>query len=195
MVKAKQLNLLKDPRKSTKLWWIQKHHLYGGSLNYRKVARPFDSKKLNHIVLKANLGAALGFNRFEKTVREIIRKSAARYGVQIKELAVHVNHLHILTYTKSRDSQTRFLRLLSAELGRRYKALRKRMGYSVRPLWSARPFTRLVGFGRRTLQNIKVYIRRNRYEALGFISTKPRRHRLNQFLSNWTDNLSAPDTA
>lgn len=115
MVRAKQLSLLKDPRKNTKLWWIQKHHVYGGSLNYRKVARPFDSKKLNHVVFKADLGVALGFNRFEKAVREIIQKCAARYGVRVHELAVNVDHLHILTFSKSRESQTRFLRLVAAE--------------------------------------------------------------------------------
>jgi hypothetical protein len=50
MARKQQLSLFKPPRKNTKLWWITEQHSYGGSMNYRKVARPFDSKKLTHAV-------------------------------------------------------------------------------------------------------------------------------------------------
>lgn len=191
MALVKQLNLLKDPRKDTKLWWISKQQVYGGSLNYRKVARPFDSKKLSHTVLKADLGPNLGFNRFQKAIHEIVHRSAKKYGLKIHEWAIHEDHLHLLTFTKSREAQTRFLRFLSAELGRWYARLRRKLGYSARPLWRARPFTRLVSWGRRSRQAVRLYIKRNRAEALGFVAYKPRNHRLNVFLCRWAAPIQA----
>ncbi len=182
---ARQLTLLKEPRRNTKLWWIVKQSAYGGSLDYRKVRRPFDSKKLTHVVFKAELGKALRFTRFETRVRDILKNVAARYGIRIKSVAVHHDHVHILFYTKSREAQIRFLRLFSAELGRRYAALHRKLGIRARKLWVARPFTRLVSWGRKSLLAAKRYIERNQWEATGFLDYKPRRHRLTAFLTKW----------
>lgn len=186
MARTKQLNLIKDPRQKTKLWWIVKQGVYGGSLNYRKVRRPFDSKKLSHTVFKAALGRAVWFTRFEGTVREIIKQTAKRYGVRIKDIAVNRDHIHVLFYTASRESQTRFLRYISAELGRRYARLRARAGFRQHPLWVSRPFSRLVSWGRRSLQQVRAYIQRNRDEVLGFVEYKPRKHALAKFLNAWS---------
>src|SRR4051812_14464359 len=119
----KQLQLIKDPRKNTKLWWIEKQHTYGGSLNYRKVKRPFDSKKLTHTVFKANLGTAIWFTRSQQSIQKLVRSIAERYDVRIKDLAINKDHIHIVFYTKHRENQINFLRLLAAELGRKYKAI------------------------------------------------------------------------
>ncbi len=185
MSREKQFSLLKDPRKNTKLWWIAKHSVYGGSMNYRKVRRPFDSKMLTHVVFKAELGQALWFSRFEKLVRSTLTAAAARYGIRVDEVAVNRDHIHILFYTKSREAQIRFLRFFSAEMGRRYAALRRRLRIAVRPLWVARPFTRLVSWGKKSLARVRGYIRRNRWEVLGFLAYKPRVHRLSAFLQRW----------
>lgn len=188
----RQLPLLKEPRQNTKLWWIVKQSVYGGSLDYRKVRRPFDSKKLTHAVFKAQLGDALRFTRFETRVREILKASAARYGIRLKSVAVNHDHLHVLFYTKSREAQIRFLRFFSAELGRRYSALRRKLNLRARKLWIARPFSRLVSWGRKSLLAVRRYIERNRFEALGFLAYKPRTHRLNAFLLRWTNRLPRP---
>lgn len=189
MASSKQLKLIKDPRKGTKLWWIQKQYVYGGSLSYRKVPRPFDSKKLCHTVFKADLMPNLGFSRFARSVRPIIIKSARRYGIQIHDMALQENHIHLLSYTKSRKGQLAFNRFLSAELGRFYARLRRRLGYSARTLWIERPFSRLVSWGRRSLSQIKNYIRRNRLEAIGFVKWQPRNHRLSEFLAIWSQSI------
>lgn len=182
---ARQLSLLKEPRKNTKLWWIVKQSVYGGSLNYRKVRRPFDSKKLTHAVFKAKLSSSLRFTKFEPRVRQILKGSAGRYGIRIRSIAVQSDHIHILFYTSSVEAQIRFLRFFSAELGRRYARLRRSLRYALRPLWVARPFTRLVAWGRKSLRTAQDYIRRNRLEALGFLEYKPRSHRLEAFLKLW----------
>lgn len=188
---SRQLSLLKEPRKNTKLWWIVKQSVYGGSLNYRKVRRPFDSKKLTHAVFKARLGSAFRFSKFEPRVREILKAAADRYGLRLKSVAIQGDHIHVLFYTKSSEAQTRFLRFFSAELGRRYARLRRKFGYSARPLWVARPFTRLVSWGRKSLRAAQNYIARNRVEALGFLQYKPRTHRLNAFLKKWAVHSTA----
>lgn len=192
---AKQLNLLRDPRKNTKLWWIVKHGTYGGSLDYRKVRRPFDSKKLSHCVFKAKLGKALRFSRFDGTVRQILKQAADRYGIRVNSLSVQHDHIHVLFYTKSREAQTRFLRFFSAEMGRRYARLRKRLGIKPAPLWLARPFTRLVGWGKRSLAAAQSYIRRNTFEALGYLPYRPRQHHLQAFLKTWEKQQQRSSTA
>lgn len=179
--------MLKDPRKNTKLWWIKKQHVYGGSLNYRKVSRPFDSKLASHVVFKAELASSLRFTKFEPKVRRIVAGAAARYGIKIVESAVNHDHLHVLIFTKSRAAQTRFLRLVSAALGRWYKTLRKSYGIRSRKLWKGRPFTRLVSWGRRSLAGVRAYIQRNRHEAMGFLAYQARRHRLADFLALWAE--------
>lgn len=187
MPMPKQLSLIKDPRKNTKLWWIVKRSTYGGSLNYRKVRRPFDSKMLTHAVFKAQLGKEIRFSKFEATVRQILLASAKRYGVKVTDSAIHHDHIHVLFYTKSREGYSRFLRFFSAEMGRRYAKLYRRMNWKKRKLWVARPFTRLVSWAKRNLKQVRQYIRKNRWETLGFIAYKPRHHSLTRFLDRWAE--------
>src|SRR4051812_46813401 len=114
---AKQLSLLKDPRKNTKLWWIVKASTYGGSMRYRKVRRPFDSKKLTHTVFKARLGSAIWFTRSSLSIEKLLMSSASRYGVRIQDFAINKDHIHVAFYSKQRLSQQLFLRFFAAEMG------------------------------------------------------------------------------
>lgn len=191
LLRPKQLSLIKDPRKDSKLWWIVKQGMYGGDMNYRKLRRPFDSKKLTHSVFKSRPGYPLKFTAFKKTVREVLALSCARYGIKLKDSAINHDHIHILFYTNSREAQVRFLRFFAAELGRRFAALRKKLGYGRISLWKKRPFTRLVSWGKRSLQIVQNYIRRNRDEAMGFTEYKPRNHALNAFLQKWQAQFSS----
>lgn len=180
--RPKQFSLLKDPRRNTKLWWIVKQTTYGGSMDYRKVRRPFDSKKLTHVVFKARLGKANGFHRNKRVVHDVLELAEKRYGIRRQDLAIHHDHIHVLFYTKLRESQVRFLRFVAAELGRRFKTV---LGVGKGSLWIKRPFTRLVSWGRKSLERVKNYIRRNRDEVMGFVPYTPRKHRLSDFLAAW----------
>lgn len=183
---SKQLSLLKDPRKDTKLWWIKRQHNYGGSMNYRKVPRPFDSRKLTHAVFKAKLGSALWFTRSQRSITRLLNGVAARYGVKIKDVAINKDHIHILFYTNRRPAQIRFLRLFAAEMGRKYTRIRRKAGMNQPPpLWVVCPFTRLVAWGKKSLQRVLAYLEKNRDEAIGFIVYQPRQHALTQFLLKW----------
>jgi REP element-mobilizing transposase RayT len=186
MPSAKQLSLLKEPRRDTKLWWIVKQSTYGGSMNYRKVARPFDSKKLTHAVFKARLGSALRFTKSTESIRKLLDKVADACDVKIKDWAINHDHIHLLFSAKAREDQARFLRLFAAEMGRKYKTLRRKFGVrSGKSMWLHRPFTRLVSWGKKSLANVEHYFDKNRKEALGFIEYTPRKHRLSMFLKRW----------
>lgn len=182
---SKQLSLLKAPRKNTKRWWIEKQTTYGGSLNYRKLPRPFDSKKLTHAVFKAKLGRSTWFIHLQGKIEMLLRRTAERYDVKIKRIAVNKDHIHVLFHTKKRQSQVCFLRLFAAEMGRRYKVVKRHFGITSREFWVARPFTRLVSRGRRSLRGIQCYIQRNRDEAMGFVAYQPRAHKLTALLERW----------
>lgn len=187
----KQLQLIKDPKSKTKLWWIRKQYAYGGSMNYRKVARPFDSKKLTHAVFKAKLGKGIWFTRSQKYILELLRNVAAKYDIKIRDVAVNKDHLHIVFYTKKREDQINFLRLFSAEMGRKYARIHRRFGLRANTIWVARPFTRLVSWAKRPREVLANYLRKNRDEALGFIAYTPRKHALNRFLKEWEAQQAA----
>lgn len=155
-------------------------------MNYRKVARPFDSKKLTHAVLKARLGSSLRFTRREISIRKVIADVAAKYAIKVKDIAINYDHIHLLFSALRRKDQIRFLRLLAAELGRKYKALRKKFGVRLKgSMWLHRPFTRLVSWGKRSLERVQNYLSKNRREASGLIEYEPRQHRLTKFLNQW----------
>lgn len=192
MPRAKQLSLLREPRRDTKLWWIVKQSTYGGSMNYRKVARPFDSKKLTHAVFKARLGSALRFTKSTESIRKLLDKVADACGVKIRDLAINHNHIHLLFSSRTREDQTRFLRLFAAEMGRKYKALRQKFGVrSDKSMWIHRPFTRLVSWGKKSLASVGRYFEKNRKEALGFIVYQPRQHRLALFMRRWEQHFDS----
>lgn len=195
-MRTKQLLLIREPRRDTKLWWITKRTTYGGAMNYRKVARPFDSKRLTHAVFKARLGSALRFTRSQSSIQKVLEKVAQKCQVKIRDFAINHDHIHLLFSAKTRDAQARFLRLFAAEMGRKYKALREKFGVRFTgSMWMNRPFTRLVSWGKRSLLVVKRYLAKNRKEALGFVAYAPRKHRLEAFLRKWRAQLGAANSA
>ena len=188
MSRPKQLSLFKDPRKKTKLWWIVKQTTYGGDLNYRKVARPFDSKKLTNAVFKSQLGTALRFTRSQLSIRKLLERVATACDVKIKDVAINHDHIHLLFAAKTKENQTRFLRLFAAEMGRKYKSLMRKFGIKKNgSMWKHRPFTRLVSWGKSSLDRVRDYFEKNRQEAAGLVEYMPRDHQLVVFLKQWKE--------
>ena len=190
----KQTSLFKKPKTNTKKWWVEEQNVYGGDLNYRKTSRPFDSKKLIHVVFKANLGKAIYFTRSQKSILELIMSSLYRYNLKLKSFSIQRDHIHLLCYSNSQVSPMKaqeefknFLRFFSSEMGRKYKAIFKRFGISEsKSLWVKRPFTRLVSWGKKSFLKVIEYIEKNTQEALGLVEYTPRDHALNKFLKKWT---------
>ncbi|PIT98932.1 MAG: hypothetical protein COT74_11835 [Bdellovibrionales bacterium CG10_big_fil_rev_8_21_14_0_10_45_34] len=191
--RKEQLSLITEPRRDTKLWWIETQHQYGGSLDYRKVKRPFDTTKLIHTVFKARLGKNIWFTKSQVSITRLLESAAKRYQLKIKDKAINKDHIHLLIdpnrskpYNEARREFLRFLRFFAAQMARKYEEIHKRLGLrKSKQFWIERPFTRLVGWGRRTLANIQSYFEKNRNEAAGFVAYVPRNHRLSRFLREW----------
>ena len=197
----KQVSLFKKPKSNTKKWWVEEQNVYGGDLNYRKTSRPFDSKKLIHVVFKANLGKAIYFTRSQKSILELIKSSLYRYNLKLKSFSIQRDHIHLLCYSSSQVSPMKaqeefknFLRFFSSEMGRKYKMIFKRFGFTsiekgsdkkLKSLWAKRPFTRLVSWGKKSLLKVVEYIEKNTLEEQGLVEYTPRDHALNRFLKKW----------
>lgn len=174
---AKQRSFFKPVRTQTLRWWVENQQVYGGALNYRKVQRPFDSKKLVHVVFKATLGPAVWFTQSERSTARLVMQIAHRYAIKIKSLSVQKDHIHVLLYPessthprKAKANFQKFLRLFSAEIARKFKRIFKKLGLQApKSIWTYRPFTRLVSWGKKSLNSILKYIEKNTLEALGFV--------------------------
>jgi len=190
MKSSKQLSLFNDPRKGTKLWWIRKKQVYGGSINYRKVSRPFDSKQLIHAVLKGRPGSALRFTKSVKSIQGLLFKIASRNGVRLVDFAINHDHIHLMLSARSAEKFRHFLRHFSSEMGKQYKRLRKKFGIeSGAGLWIHRPFTRLLSWGKKSRLVVRNYFNKNRLEAFGFIEYTARKSALCGFLEKWDRQL------
>ncbi len=193
-MQLKQTSLFKSSRSGTKKWWIEEQRVYGGAINYRKCARPFESNKLNHVVFKAQLGKSVWFTKSQKSISELLKTAAARYKLAIKSFSIQKDHIHLLCYFKAgatlkvRKKQfSRFLRFFSAEMGRKYKRIFRNLGLlKPKSLWVHRPFTRLVSWKKRSLQQIIQYIEKNENEKLNLVDYSPRNNRLDRFIRKWS---------
>lgn len=193
-MRSKQTSFFKPVRKNTKRWWVENQLVYGGALNYRKCSRPFDSKKLIHVVFKGQLGKSIWFTKSQRSIVEILLRSTHRYHLKIKNYSIQKDHIHVLCYPQSKISHqvaqenfSNFLRFFACEMGRKYKQVFKRFGLSkTKNLWAHRPFTRLVAWGKKSLNKVFEYIEKNEKEVLGLVEYTPRNHRLDKFLKTWS---------
>ena len=189
----KQQTLLKPSRKNTKKWWIESAQVYGGALEYRKCSRPFHSKKLTHAVFKARLAQSMWFTKSQKSIEKLLRNSLQKYDLKLKSFSIQRDHIHVLFYSVrslpyfvTQEKFQNFLKFFPAEMGRKYAQIYEGLGIEkVKSLWEHRPFTRLVSWGKKSLEKVMSYIEKNTLEASGVIKYEERDHALNQFLRKW----------
>ena len=135
---------------------------FGGSLlnanTNPKRARPLDTKRPLHVVLKAERSTMRTPRNFAR-VNALVLTTAKRYGVRVYEYANAGNHLHILIKLPRRPAWARFIRALTG-----------RLAQAVGVRWLHRPFTRVVAGWRRAYQIVKDYVILNRWEAEGIAS-------------------------
>jgi len=156
----------------------------GGSLqkSHPKGKRPFHSKKALHIVLRSDVakGTFSFLRRGHSTkVEEVINEQAKRFHIRIYKISVAGNHIHLLIRAYRRRALNGFLRAISGLIPRRLFGLEKGHDKSLfdRGFWLARPWSRIVDFGRRTFGYVMDYLELNRLEAIGFIPYQPRKAR------------------
>ncbi len=168
----------------------------GGDIRYRKSRRPFDSKQALHVVLKSDQ-CRPDWNFTHPLARlkiiEMARALAKKSGLKLYKIAVVHNHIHLLMHAKRRHAVSDFLRSFAGVLAKRMRkwAQAKRIGIQGQvTFWSARPYTRLVKFGRQW-RNVLKYLEKNRQEAIGFVAYSERNHALPKLIQKIRRRLKA----
>ena len=127
---------------------------FGGSKlkGVRKSARPLSTKRPVHLVLKAT--NAFFLLRQMKCVEQVLGKYGKRFGVQIYELGVQADHLHICLRISNRDGYRKWIRAVASVLVVQISGLK----------WHLRPFTRIGSWGQ-DFKRVGNYIKKNRTEG------------------------------
>ncbi|MBI3557763.1 MAG: transposase [Deltaproteobacteria bacterium] len=142
---------------------------HGGEIRKgkRKLARPVDTKRPMHLVLRSTRAKgrwsllAPGNGR---VVRRLVFELAAPSEVRVYDFANSGNHIHLLVRARTRKGFQRYLRALTGLLARRITGARK--GRRVGRFWDALAFSRVVAWGR-DYHQAKKYLGLNRIEAMG----------------------------
>ena len=136
---------------------------HGGSLTRgkRNTAKPLDSRKLLHLVLKSNGQCSLFKHR--KFIEQTILRQAELAGVKVYGLSVQHDHIHHKIAFSSRASYKKFVRCVTNLLSRKFG----------RGMWKYRPYTKIVHWGRHS-EKLSNYIKMNELEVRGEIPHHPR---------------------
>ncbi|MGZ3660321.1 MAG: transposase [Bdellovibrionota bacterium] len=136
---------------------------YGGALAKTRAGRarprPLTYVHTMHLVFRASKIAGPKPFRMEgpgyPRAHAILKKFAARHGVELRRYVVNLNHIHLHIKIPSRQAYLRFVRAVTSAIAAK-----------VKKYWDCRPFSRVVAPGRdaRTMDD---YIRLNEMEAFG----------------------------
>ena len=140
--------------KQMNLFVVKTEVEFGGSLlrGKRKTARPLDSTKPIHTVLKSTNSLLLLKNRVE--IEHILFTYAEKFAIKIYDCGIHADHIHLSLKIPNRRMYLRWIRAVTSVLVMRFKGLK----------WKLRPYTRVVAWGR-AFRALKNYIWKNREEG------------------------------
>jgi REP element-mobilizing transposase RayT len=153
---------------------------FGGGLRctHPTKARPFSKKCDIHVVIKSSyakgeLSFLKAYNR--KEIQVIIEKYAKRFYITLKRSVNVGNHIHLLIHAQTAEMLRRFLRAITAMIARHVTRSKKGNPSNYESFWDARPFTRLVNWGK-AYETILHYLSLNSLEAIGFTKVMAREY-------------------
>jgi REP element-mobilizing transposase RayT len=105
----------------------------------------------------------------------IVRGSAKSFHVKIHSFVNVGNHLHLVVQTARREWLSNLLRTVSALIARHVMKAERGSPLSggIR-FWQARPFSKIITWGKQFHHLVKVYMFKNRLEAVGFTTPAAR---------------------
>lgn len=126
------------PRKQLTLFSESVAREFGGSLllGRRKTVRPLDTRKSLHLVLKAVDSFKLLRNR--SLVERNLRSYAKRFELQIYDLAVNADHIHLQIKFSRREDYVRWIRAVTGAIARKIAGLK----------WKLRPYSKILSWGK-----------------------------------------------
>ncbi len=154
---------------------------FGGSMlkSHPKCKRPHSKNNFMHIVLKSQYRpqiASLRDARYLTRIQETLIEKAKFFHVSLEQFSINTTHIHLLIRAKSRVQYIAFLKTITALIHRIIGEAKKGSPSLYKNLWEARPFSRIVSWGREKIR-VALYIEQNFLEAIGFIPYKPRMKR------------------
>lgn len=152
--------------------------VFGGSYlrGNAKVKRPITTKKPMHLTMHSTLARGpYSLFKFGEAIERLVYKQARKAGVKIYQYANGGNHLHMVILPLSRAAFHKFVRAIAGLIARIVTGAQRGASRNLR-FWSARPFTRIVEWGR-DYKGVCEYLVQNTLEALGFIKYAPRKNR------------------
>ncbi len=159
----------------------KKSQAFGGAGKAKgnpRTARPVAVKRPMHLVMKSawikpatsNAGGVTSLILIAGQIEKIARDVGNKTLVQLRDIAVAHDHVHLVIQPKSIYAYRRFIRALSGILARTILNAQKgrawRKASSLKHFWQARPFTRIVEWGKDYV-GIKNYLIKNRLDLLG----------------------------
>lgn len=89
---------------------------FGGSLliGKKKTRRPLSTKAPIHLILKSSRTKL--FHPSNNDITRILKVDAKRFDLQIYDLAVNWNHIHLLIKIPSREAYIQFIRSVTSKL-------------------------------------------------------------------------------
>jgi REP element-mobilizing transposase RayT len=150
----------------------------------RKRARPLDTKRPLHVVLRSSR-ATRDWSMLRSSVAGRIkndaRRLARRYGLTLYRYANVGNHIHMLTRARSRAGLQCFLRVFAGVTAKRVTGPRR--GRAVGKFWDRLAYSRIVSWGRE-YRSVAANVRQNEDEARGIRrATRARREHARAALS------------
>ena len=172
---------------------------FGGSLlkSNPKTKRPLSEKDSIHLVLKSERATgskSMLQRRNVDRIDTLVRKHAKLCGVKIYHFVNVGNHLHLVIRIHDRKLFTRFIRIVTGLIARHVLNQERGLGHgntektikekdrdeAKSRFWVARPFTRLIAWGK-DFRFVAQYMDKNRnqakrsFVAWGFDVTDPGR--------------------
>jgi REP element-mobilizing transposase RayT len=144
-----------------------------------KISRPLSTKLAIHLVLKSELargGKSFLRARNVDRIDQIVRGRAKKCGVRILHFVNVGNHIHLVVKLHDRQAYASFIRVVTGLIARHVLQAQRNAAKGLK-FWQARPFTRLVNWGR-DYERVKRYMEKNRREAFidwGFSVLDPRK--------------------
>lgn len=141
---------------------------FGGSLlkSNPKTKRPISTAQAIHLVLKSQYAVgkySMLHSYNAKKIESVILSQAKYWGIKIYHYVNVGNHLHLVIKLNNRRSFNPFIRTITGLIARHVLNAERGASKDVQ-FWIARPFTRIINWGRDYL-NINKYMKKNKGQA------------------------------
>ena len=153
----------------------EKLKTFGGSLlkGNPRSPRPLSLKRPLHLVLRSSIARGdLSLLRRAREIEDLVHRTARASDVKVYRFANSGNHLHLIVRPRTRRAFHAFIRAITGLIARLVLCAERGRAHGTR-FWDARPFTRIIEWGREFRQ-VGDYLLQNILEARGLIHYRAR---------------------